>query len=56
VEELRKTKTHLPIISEVLARRSSQLLDPNPIVVCTGRIVTFESVAKYRKLVRAGFL
>jgi hypothetical protein len=50
VEELRKTKKQLPIILELLAKMSSQLLDPNPIVVCTEHLVTFESVVITRKL------
>jgi hypothetical protein len=56
VEELRKTKKRLPVILELLAKMSCQLLDPNPIVVCTQLIVAFESVVITRKLLRDNIL
>jgi hypothetical protein len=56
VEELRKTKKRLPIILELLAKMSCQLLDSNPIVVCTEPPVAFESVVITGKLLTDSIL
>jgi len=56
VEELRKTKKQLPIVVELLAKMSCQLLDPNPVVVCTEPHVTFESVVITRELLTDSIL
>ena len=56
MEKLKKTKKHLPIILELLAKVSCQLLDPNPIVACTEPLVTFESLVITRKLLTDGIL
>jgi len=56
VEELRKTKKQLPIVVELLAKMSWQLLDPNPIAVCIEHLVTFESLVITRTLLTNSIL
>ena len=50
MEELRKTKKRLLTILELLAKISCQLLDLNPIAVCTEPVVTFDSLVITMKL------